>query len=214
MKINKCCSAMLPLALLSVALCLVAQLARADSFEQFTAAGVFLDKPVDNTPATLSGGFIVDETTGTVASVDFFHGTTELNILLGAGIDASNPNLFNISVTNSAGDVMGLPLVLQLGESSLAGYPGGAICSDFFLMGGNFPACGSNATGGVSGAFTAFLTKPEADDVYIGVVLDTGPATPPTPVPEPGTLAMGMTALGGLLVKRRLPGLRLIRRIP
>ena len=51
--------------------------ARGDAFEQFTTTGQFLNFP----NVALTGGFIVDETTGQVVSIDVFHGLTELNVL-------------------------------------------------------------------------------------------------------------------------------------
>jgi len=161
-------------ALLCAPLGLMAQHDPTHNFERFVAAGAFLDEPNGNTPALLHGTFIVDETISKIVAVDLFHGTTELNIIKTAGLDLSQPTIFQLTVTNRAGDILALPLVAAF-SNGLVGYRGGAICSDFFLDGSNFPQCGTPSTGGIAGAFTSHITGPEADDVFIGVILDTGP---------------------------------------
>jgi hypothetical protein len=174
MKCKRCRSLLLAVALLMTPLGLMAQHNPTDSYEHFAASGVFLDEPNGNTPALLRGGFMVDETTSKIVAVDFFHGTTELNILKTAGVDPSQPTIFQLTATNRQGDILALPLVAAF-SNGLVGYRGGAICSDFFLFGSNFPQCGTPSTGGIAGAFTSHVTGPEADDLFIGVILDTGP---------------------------------------
>jgi hypothetical protein len=172
-------------------LCLVPT-ARGDTFEQFTTTGQFLNFP----NVALTGGFIVDETTGQVVSVDFFHDTTELNLLASAGATPGVPNVFHIGATNSLADHLGLLLVAPGNAGSLVGYTGGPICAD--LMIGQLPDCAFN-----SSAFFSHLFPDDAyaatDDLFVGQVTDAGPVA----TPDPSTLALLATGFGCLLIRRR-----------
>ena len=76
--------------------------ARGDAFEQFTTTGQFLNFP----NVALTGGFIVDETTGQVVSIDVFHGLTELNVLGTTEQVPGLPSDFAIVAHDPAGDSM------------------------------------------------------------------------------------------------------------
>jgi hypothetical protein len=178
--------------LVFAALLLIARPARADSFESFRATGFFNDTP--NLP--LSGGFIVDETTGQVASVNLFHGPTELNILGMAG--ASSPDTFSILAFNQLGDALGLLFVAPGNQGSLTGYTGGVVCSITTLDVTMDPACGTDAS-----TFSPHIPA-ISDDVFIGEITDVGSS--PSPIPEPSTLMLVGLGLVALLVAgRRLP---------
>jgi len=166
--------------------------ARADTFEQFTVTGTFLNFPF----LALGGGFIVDNTTGQVVSVDFFHGPTELNLLTSAGATPGLPNVFHIGATNSVADHLGLLLVAPGNAGSLVGYTGGPICADLMLD--QLPDCAF-----ASSAFFSHLFPDNAyeatDDLFVGQVTDAGPVT----TADPSTLALLATGFGCLLIHRR-----------
>src|SRR5262245_43501499 len=128
--------------------------ARADTFEQFTVSGTFLNVPF----LALGGGFIVDNTTGQVVSVDFFHGTTELDLLASAGATPGVPNVFHIGATNSVADHLGLLLVAPGNAGSLLGYTGGPICADFMID--QLTDCALHSSAFVSHCFQTMLTRP------------------------------------------------------
>ena len=165
--------------------------ARGDTFEQFTTTGQFLNFP----NVALTGGFIVDETTGQVVSVDVFHGLTELNILGTTGPVPGLPADFAIVAHDPAGDSMTLLLYAPGNGGSLQGYTGGLICtgaSDTIIL----------LCGGFGSAF--FLAgAPDAyaatDDLFVGSVTDSGPAQ----VPEPSVLAFLGTGAAVLFLGRR-----------
>jgi len=128
--------------LVFAALLLIARPARADSFESFSATGSFLNEP----NLSLSGGFIVDETTGQVASVNFFHGPTELNILGMTGAPSVLPDAFLIQAFNQLGDELALLFVAPGNQGSLSGYTGGVVCSTTTVDVTMDPACGNRAS--------------------------------------------------------------------
>jgi len=82
---------------------------RGDSFEQFTTTGQFLNDP----HVALTGGLIVDKTTGQVVSIDVFHGLTELTLLGITRPDPGVPNDFLIVAHDPAGDSMNLKPVTK-----------------------------------------------------------------------------------------------------
>jgi hypothetical protein len=180
--------------LVFAALLLIARPARADSFESFSATGSFLNEP----NLSLSGGFIVDETTGQVASVNFFHGPTELNILGMTGAPSVLPDAFLIQAFNQLGDELALLFAAPGNQGSLAGYTGGVVCSDTTVS--IVPACGNFAS-----AFTPHQSPAMGtDDVFIGEITDVGSS--PSPTAEQSTLTLVGLGLVALLVAgRRLP---------
>src|SRR5262249_50545139 len=144
----------------------------------------------------LSGGFIVDETTGEVASVNLFHGPTELNILGMTFSPSELPDAFLIQAFNQLGDELALLFVAPGNQGSLSGYTGGVVCSDTTV--GVNPACDNFAS-----AFSPHIPA-ISDDVFIGEITDVGPS--PSPIAEPGTLTLVGLGLVALLVAgRRLP---------
>jgi len=94
--------------LLFLLLCVVPAV-RGDSFEQFTTTGQFLNDP----HVALTGGLIVDKTTGQVVSIDVFHGLTELTLLGITRPDPGVPNDFLIVAHDPAGDSMNLKPVTK-----------------------------------------------------------------------------------------------------
>jgi len=163
---------------------------RGDSFEQFTTTGQFLNDP----HVALTGGFIVDNTTGQVVSIDVFHGLTELTLLGITGPDPGVPDDFLIVAHDPAGDSMNLVLYAPGNGGSLQGYAGGPICTTLNAQ----PLCGGFASNFI---FLADLPDFEKaiDDVWFGSVTDSGPAQ----VPESSVFVFLGTGAAVLFLGRR-----------
>ncbi len=164
--------------------CLFPPSADADSLVTFSASGQFLNQ-VNDHPALLTGGFVVDPSSGLIVSVDFYHGATRLNVLDSAGtFSAELPDIFLVDATNSMGDHLRLLLVAPNNEGTLLGYTGGSICSDQLY--GLEPACVDQSF--VSSVFVEHgnLGYAGVDDLYSGSVTAAGT----TRVPETGSFAM------------------------
>jgi len=177
--------------------------ARADNFERFTVTGVLVNGNAD----TIGGGFIVDETTHQVASVNLFvvsdnlhQGTAELNLFGKAGVFPGIPNLLEFDTFDSMGDELTLGLVFPGNSGSFAGYTGGLICDAL-------PGLGDPACGGAGSAFITFDSDgtPLIEDLRSGSIVDSGPLTPPRSTPETGTLGLATAGLVCLCMVRRRP---------
>lgn len=132
-------------------------------FVEFRVSGTFLNQP-NNVPATLSGWFIVNENNGKVVRADFFHGSTELPALMSSR--GLLPDVFLLSLTNTAGDLLNVLLLAPESDGSLADYTGGVICT-----GANGPECG-----GYGSNFNAHDHGYSAnDDLSFGSVTEAGP---------------------------------------
>lgn len=154
---------------------------RADTFAQVTVTGFFQNFP----NLALTGGFIFDENTRQIVSVDFFHGSDQLDLLVGSF------NVSSILATNSVGDHLSLLLVGS-----------GQICGDRTVD--QLPECNFQSSAFVSHVGLGYEAF---DDLAMGQYT----ITPKTP--EPGSLIL-LAAGSGLLfaIRKRVVGLHLIAR--
>jgi hypothetical protein len=164
---------------------------KADSFTQFTASGFFGPDSI-----ALSGGFIIDETTDQVASVDMFYiandypgdvANLNLNLFAYAGPERdprlSFPDILVFETFDSEGDELILSLVFPGSTGSFAGYSGGQIC------GYNTAGC-TGSDGTVASGFV-FSSSGVVNGLSVGSISES------VPTPEPSEtilLLVGMTA--------------------
>jgi hypothetical protein len=149
-------------ALLALGCLASSAMSQENSFLRFDVSGTFLNWPNGQSPAHLSGWFVVNEDNGKLVAADLFHGKTELS---GGLISSQGPaNSFWFWVSDAANDVLSMEIVAPGNDGSLAGYMGGPLCSASFGIG---TECGYSDSSFFDGQISGYYG---VDQVYVGSV--------------------------------------------